>query len=61
MFAWCPDQLVIPSSLTDRSMRTILGNMICVPIVGTVELLVFRAVFAPHGDRCVQWPAGRSK
>lgn len=49
MMGWCPDDLVIPAVLSESSLSTMLGNMIAIPTIGTVEvltLLCFQPQFA---------------
>ena len=35
-----PDEIVLPSSMSHTSLRILLGNMVCVTKIGTVEALV---------------------
>ena len=42
---WNPDALIVPATITDGNLRKLVGNMVCVPTIGTIELLVLRCFF----------------
>ena len=44
---WKPDTVIIPENITDGHLRKLLGNMICVPTIGTIELLSIKC-FIPY-------------
>ena len=59
MLGWCPDDLVIPTSVSESHVNKILGNMIAVPTIGTVEVLVLLCFFPrfehlTRGVNCLQ-------
>ena len=45
MLGWCPDDLAIPASMSEAHVNKILGNMIAIPTIGTVEVLVLLCFF----------------
>ena len=42
-FGWDPEDLVLPETMPEHAVRTMLGNMVAVPTIGAAQLLALVA------------------